>query len=150
MNSIAPAILVDDLDESQQQSAFERLHFLRFIKNKEPYAPCRCSEGPALILAEGPPQEPGAVRRIECGVCHKFYFWLPKLKNKNRRSTSSTGLAQGNYCQCCRKTGVNLIGHHVIEVMEGGDDSPENIWTVCDSCHQIIHALRRLVNGGDL
>lgn len=136
--------LIDQLDFDHQKLAMERLHFLNFLAEKSPLMACKCHGGvPTPILAEGPPQEPGARRRIECGRCHKFYFWLPKLKNQNRRASSSTGLADSYGCQCCRKIGVNLIGHHVVEVQEGGTNSPENVWTVCEPCHQIIHALRR-------
>jgi hypothetical protein len=93
----------------------------------------------------GPPQEPGARRRIECGQCHKFYYWLPKIKNINKRPPSSTGLARGAVCQCCLKAGVALVGHHVVPVADGGSDAQDNIWTVCSACHAIIHALRRMV-----
>lgn len=134
----------DRLDAEHQRLAFERLHFLNFLRSKSPLPPCNCPSGlPAPILAEGPPNAPGEKRRIECGGCRKFYFWLPKLKNKDRRSSSSTNLADGTLCQCCRKIGVNLVGHHVIEVAEGGADAPDNIWTLCEPCHTIIHALRR-------
>lgn len=136
---------LDQLDAEHRKIAFERLHFLDFLHAKSPLPPCNCSGGiPTPILADGPPQDPGAKRRIECGLCHKFYFWLPKLKNKDKRPSSSTGLADNTFCQCCRKSGVNLIGHHVIEEQEGGSSEPDNIWTVCEPCHQIIHALRRV------
>lgn len=137
---VAPALLIDQLDEEHRQLAFERLHFLNFTKTLV-MKPCRCGV-PSPILEAGP--EPHERRRIECGGCGKFLAWLPKLKNKDKRPSSSTGLASGTFCQCCRKTGVKLIGHHIIEVDEGGDDRPENIWTVCDPCHAVIHALRRV------
>lgn len=137
---------VDDLDEERRRIVIERLHFLEFLSTRSPLSPCRCASGPAPILAEGPVS--GELRRIECGGCHKFYYWLPKLRNKDRRPSSSTGLASGIFCQCCRKTGERLIGHHVIEVTEGGNDEPENVWTICEPCHSIIHALRRAAKAG--
>lgn len=150
MNSapiIKPDDWIDQLDEDRRSLALERLRFLDFIREKSkatPLDPCHCPGGnPTLALSMGPPNDPGAKRRIECGICHKFYFWLPKSKNQNRRLSSSTGLASGAVCQCCRKTGVNLVGHHVEEVCAGGTDDPSNIWTVCEPCHSIIHALRR-------
>jgi hypothetical protein len=138
--SISADLLVDGLDEEHQQLAFERLHFLNFVKTLT-IKPCRCF-APVPILAPGPGANER--RKIECGGCGKFIAWLPKLKNKDRRSSNSTGLAQGHYCQCCRKTGVTLIGHHVIEVDEGGNNDADNIWTVCEPCHLVIHALRRI------
>lgn len=130
---------VDQLDKEHQQLVFERLHFLSFL---EKIAPIKCCGQPAPILADGP--YAGERRKVECGSCSKFLAWLPKLKNKDRRASSSTGLANGVECQLCRKTGVNLVGHHVVEVDEGGADNSENIWSVCDPCHAVIHALRRI------
>lgn len=146
MNSVHrdPADWIDGLDDEHRRMAIERLHFQDFVRTKSPLKPCRCpSRTPALVLSMGPPNEPGARRRIECGTCHTFFFWLPKLKNKNKRSASSIGLASGAECQLCRKSGVNLVGHHIVEVVDGGSNDPENIWTVCEPCHAVIHALRR-------
>lgn len=136
-----PHYFVDQLDDEHQQLVFERLHFLSFVKKLDPIKSCRCGQ-PLPVLADGP--NPGERRKIECGGCGKFLAWLPKLKNKDRRTSSSTGLAQGAECQLCRKAGVNLVGHHVVEVDEGGADSPENIWSVCEPCHMVIHAVRRI------
>lgn len=135
---------IDSLDAEHQRLVLERLHFIEFLRDKSPHKPCRCPDGiPALILSEGPPTNPGEKRRIECGTCHQFYYWLPKLKNRNQRPPSSTGLANIEFCQCCRRSGVNLVGHHVVEVAEGGSNDSDNLWTVCEPCHTIIHALRR-------
>lgn len=134
---------LDQLDNEHQQMMFERLHFLSFIKTLT-LKSCRCGE-PAPILAPGPGANER--RKIECGGCGQYIAWLPKLKNKNRRTSTSTGLASGAVCQCCRKTGVKLVGHHVVEVAEGGSDDPENVWTICEPCHLVVHALRRLAGG---
>ena len=141
---------IDALDAEHRKLAFERLHFLDFIArlNQQSTA-CHCHSGPAFILSEGPSNEPGARRKIECGICHKFIAWLPKLKNKDRRPTASVGLASADYCQCCRQTDRPLIGHHIIEVAEGGDNSPSNLWTLCEPCHTIVHALRRGMKASD-
>ena len=141
--TVAPDFLIDSLDPEQQHKVFETLHFKRFVRSLE-LKPCRCGT-PLPVLEAGP--TPEERRKIVCGGCEKFLAWLPKLRNKDKRPSSSTGLAVGTFCQCCRKTGVSLTGHHVIEVDEGGSNAPENIWTVCDACHQVIHALRRLVQG---
>ena len=145
MTAFDPVAFVDGMDAEHQRLAQDRLFFIHFIRQKEPLKPCRCSSGPSLILTEGPASEPGSRRKIECGICHQFYFWLPKQKNQQHRPPSSTGLAIGDFCQCCRKIGVSLVGHHVIEVSEGGSNDPENIWTVCEPCHTVIHTLRRIV-----
>ncbi len=143
---VAPAIDLGSLDADQQELILETIHFNRFIASKTPHAPCSCpSAAPALVLEVGPPQEPGARRRIECGLCHRFYYWLPKIKNANKRPPGSTGLARGAFCQCCLKAGTALVGHHVVPVADGGSDAQDNIWTVCGACHAIIHALRRMV-----
>lgn len=137
--------IIDQLDDERQQLLYEKLHFNDFIKKISPLKPCRCPSGnPIPARSEGPANDPGAQRRIECGLCHQFIAWLPKIKNQHRRPSRSTGLASQSFCQCCLKSGVNLEGHHIIEVAEGGSDAPDNIWTLCEPCHAVIHALRRL------
>ncbi len=138
--TFSPDLLVEQLDAEHQQMVFERLHFLRFVQTLD-LKPCRCGM-PAPILAVGPNADER--RKVECGGCGRFLAWLPKLKNKDKRPSSSTGLANGTFCQCCRKSGVSLTGHHVVEVDEGGSNEAENIWTVCEPCHQVIDSLRRI------
>lgn len=143
-NKCLGALDIDSLDEEHRSLALERLHFLDFVDRlKQKPVTCRCQSGPAFILSEGPSNDPGARRKVECGNCHKLLGWLPKLKNKDRRPTASVGLASADYCQCCRQADRPLVGHHVIEVSEGGDNSASNIWTLCEPCHTIVHALRR-------
>lgn len=130
---------IESLDSEHQRLIAERLHFLDFTRTIK--KTCRCDQ-PAFVLESGPTE--GERRRVECGTCHTFLAWLPKFHNKANRKTSSTHLATAGYCQLCRKMGANLVGHHVIEVQEGGSNAPENIWTVCEPCHAVIHALRRI------
>lgn len=132
---------IESLDSEHQRLIAHRIHFLEFTRTITKR--CKCNQ-PAFILAEGPTE--GEQRRVECGTCGTYLAWLPKFHNKEARKTSSTRLATVAYCQLCCKTGANLVlvGHHVIEVHEGGSNAPENIWTVCEPCHAVIHALRRI------
>jgi 5-methylcytosine-specific restriction endonuclease McrA len=36
--------------------------------------------------------------------------------------------------------------HHVVEIQNGGEDTKENIWVVCTSCHKLIHHQRTYLN----
>ena len=50
--------------------------------------------------------------------------------------------ARDNYqCQNCG-SGDNLRVHHIVERSESGSDRPDNLITVCDSCHNLIHQNR--------
>ncbi len=130
---------LDALDPEHQRLIAHRLHFIEFTRTI--IKRCKCQQ-PAFILVEGPTE--GERRKVECGTCGTYLAWLPKFHNKEARKTSSTRLATANYCELCCKVGVNLVGHHVVEVQDGGSNEPDNIWTVCDPCHAVIHALRRL------
>lgn len=48
-------------------------------------------------------------------------------------------------CRCCGTGGQarlsNLAVHHVIEVVQGGPDTEENLITVCLNCHNLIHCV---------
>ena len=41
-------------------------------------------------------------------------------------------------CQCCG-VGSNLEIHHKEFRSQGGDDSEENLITLCFSCHSLLH-----------
>jgi len=144
MTAALPDDFLDRLDPEHQHLVMARLHFNQHVATlTRQLTEHRTKYGhdAVPVLETGP--NPNEQRKIICGHCGHWLDWLPKLKNRNRRAPSSTGLADSDFCQCCRKSGVNLIGHHVIEKQEGGSNDPDNIWTVCEPCHQIIHALRR-------
>lgn len=48
-------------------------------------------------------------------------------------------------CRCCGLGGKfrlpTLQVHHIIEVSQGGDNSLENLLTICMSCHTLLHTL---------
>lgn len=52
-----------------------------------------------------------------------------------------------NTCMCCGLQGQEYIGvfdvHHKVEVYLGGDDSIDNLITVCTVCHRLIHSYGR-------
>jgi hypothetical protein len=102
---------------------------------------CRCPSGePVLVDGEGVPPH---WRRVECGLCNTSFGWIPPPENAKKRKKTHAKKTT-DFCQCCLKDGVALTAHHVVEVQHGGGDEPENIWTVCESCHTIIHSLRNI------
>jgi hypothetical protein len=71
------------------------------------------------------------------------YHWKGgTVRNLSRRTWRKLRAAvlerDGNACRACGKTG-RLIAHHVIYFDEGGPDSPENLITLCQSCHTEVH-----------
>lgn len=46
-------------------------------------------------------------------------------------------------CQCCG-TRSNLAVHHKELRSQGGDDSEENLITLCVACHSLLHELSRV------
>ena len=49
--------------------------------------------------------------------------------------------ARGWRCEDCGRAG-RLELHHVIEVADGGDDSPDNLRALCRPCHFAEHKRR--------
>lgn len=39
-------------------------------------------------------------------------------------------------CQICRRPKTNLEAHHIIPLSEGGEDTLDNLITVCEDCHR--------------
>jgi len=49
-------------------------------------------------------------------------------------------LHKDNYaCQHCKAKNVKLRVHHIIFRGRGGTDSPDNLITLCESCHEALH-----------
>jgi 5-methylcytosine-specific restriction endonuclease McrA len=102
---------------------------------------CKCPSGiPIFVDGEGSGNN---WRRVECGICNTWIDWISHPDNaKSRRKTHARKTTE--YCQLCLRETTSLEPHHIIEVSMGGGDEPENIWTVCEPCHTLIHSIRRL------
>jgi 5-methylcytosine-specific restriction endonuclease McrA len=49
-------------------------------------------------------------------------------------------------CQICRRPKVNLIAHHVIPLGKGGEDSLDNLVTICKDCEREYYRELHLEN----
>ena len=75
---------------------------------------------------------------------------LPSQKNrdglisKERKQVSTiprpTSCNRDGYtCQNCKMSKTPLHVHHIRFVSEGGSDMPDNLITLCESCHENLH-----------
>ena len=85
-----------------------------------------------------------------CPICNAHLGYLPKPKNLNKRPKNKYTAAslEIEACQLCLRhrdmlgrRGVLEI-HHVNEIQVGGEDTVENIWVLCTSCHSLVHHQR--------
>ena len=60
------------------------------------------------------------------------------LKSKNNGRYRRHIESEKVKCEKCGSTS-DLEWHHKILFSEGGDDSPENLAVLCNSCHQLSH-----------
>lgn len=49
------------------------------------------------------------------------------------------GKSRDGFCQLCGST-QNLEGHHIFDVQFGGAANKDNIVSLCDKCHDKVHA----------
>lgn len=70
-------------------------------------------------MARGKKKLSDAAYRELCGRVYKRDGW--KCRNPN----------------CGRRTGLHA--HHIIYRSQGGEDTTENMVTVCNGCHDLIH-----------
>ena len=92
-----------------------------------------------------------------CIVCEGHIKFLPKPKNIGaRRANKYLPRDLGIYhCQMCMRDKDNLVNyetlesHHVVQIIDGGNDIPANIWVVCSTCHKTIHFNRRYLRRKD-
>ena len=50
-------------------------------------------------------------------------------------------------CQKCKTTKGKLHVHHMVFKSKGGTDAPENLITLCESCHKELHAQGFVIKG---
>jgi hypothetical protein len=48
-------------------------------------------------------------------------------------------MRDGYTCQHCSERGVRLEAHHIVERSHGGKDTLDNLLTLCDQCHHLLH-----------
>lgn len=86
--------------------------------------------------------------RPECG---RGNGWSGIDREKKRRPSSHQKLVKkfsDGYCEMCLRFDRELrpqdklVGHHVIEYSDGGDDERANVWILCTACHALIHNIR--------
>jgi 5-methylcytosine-specific restriction endonuclease McrA len=93
--------------------------------------------------------------KLHCPHCGMYVGWGGKtqaIKNGNgERVRSSQWTAKrlnADHCEMCQRRkdflgkGERLEIHHVLEISQGGEDVPENIWILCTACHRIVHHQR--------
>ena len=87
-------------------------------------------------------------------ICEYTQFNIQKLNDPNISSSQyQHEPAEGfenikayirdrdNYtCQYCKKQNVKLHVHHIIFKSKGGTDRPDNLITLCEQCHNDLHA----------
>lgn len=92
--------------------------------------------------------------KYTCSECGRFICFGKKPENANKRGPNKhlpddLGI---HYCQMCMRhrdrlgTRGVLESHHIVEIQNGGEDTPQNIWVVCTSCHKLIHHQRTYLN----
>lgn len=108
---------------------------------------CKCGCNYAIIA----PTDGTAHASVRCANadCNKFFKWLAKPKNADKKTRTDTkGLIEKfskGYCELCLRNakqlprGQVLHAHHVIPKVKGGNEDKENIWIVCTKCHRYIH-----------
>lgn len=93
--------------------------------------------------------------KLHCPHCDTFVGWSGKKKAIKSEDGERTRSSQWNakrlnkgYCEMCQRPkdflgyGERLEVHHVTEIEQGGEDVPENIWTLCTPCHRLVHHQR--------
>jgi hypothetical protein len=80
----------------------------------------------------------------------------PDVKGKGYQEGDQKGfynvkayvLDRDNYsCQKCKKKNVKLHVHHIVFRSKNGTDTPDNLITLCDKCHDKLHKWEFKING---
>lgn len=69
------------------------------------------------------------------------YRDLEASRQKQRARHRYLRLA-GDKCALCSST-EKLEAHHIVSQRQGGKDTPDNVLTLCHTCHVVVEAYRR-------
>jgi len=115
----------------------------------------KCAEHPEAIGRLVLTPEHIHYGKYVCATCGRWLAWVSKPDGEKRNRRNSRRLSRPferagiDYCQMCLRTKAELpphmtfIGHHIVEVRDGGTDEPGNLWHLCTFCHELIHLVRR-------
>jgi len=92
-----------------------------------------------------------------CNVCGLRVGYLPKptAQGKRKKNKYTPESLATNFCLMCLRDRDNLINyetlevHHVVQVCDGGEDEPGNIWVLCTTCHRTVHFHRYYIRRKD-
>jgi 5-methylcytosine-specific restriction endonuclease McrA len=86
------------------------------------------------------------IHKITSPSVSKIHGWTYQQgQQKNFYNVKAYVLSRDGYkCQKCKnsKTGTKLHVHHIVFKSNGGTDSPDNLVTLCESCHTKIHLFK--------
>ena len=81
-------------------------------------------------------------------ISEKVRHWgYQKGFNYGYSSRREAVIHRDNYtCQCCGKKHVRFEVHHIVFRSQGGTDDEKNLITLCEECHDMIHAGTLVLN----
>jgi len=94
------------------------------------------------------------IRALQAG--HKLYKWQYQKSNRLDENLRKATLLRDKFtCMDCGKKKCRLEAHHIIPRRVGGNDSIDNLITLCKTCHDNIHGIelsvsskyQQLING---
>ncbi len=82
-----------------------------------------------------------------CNNCGRFVGFAKNPKNQGKRSKGKHTYSSRSISRCrmCLRPATRLGNccvleiHHIMEIQNGGEDTPQNLWVVCSSCDRLIH-----------
>ena len=86
-----------------------------------------------------------AMNKIVTISCPLIGKWLGRRRAAfNRMKTRIYPFNKNTVCYCCGALACHR--HHKISLMNGGENTADNIVPLCESCHKIIHPWLNLQN----
>lgn len=115
----------------------------------------KCNAELIILINNIPPPHEG---KIVCSKCNHFIRWI-SLSQKERKTSIRKQTIQNSqkFCAFCGLTQDEMINgnfltvDHQKQLRDGGHDSQNNTWVLCDSCHKLknwvtIHARNKYYN----
>jgi len=93
-----------------------------------------------IMLHRGAPRLPLLLQLSQVVIVRPATWNIEAIRQEHERRVAAKAIAiTSDACAGCESRQWPRELHHVIEIQNGGSNSPRNLVSLCHSCHQYLH-----------
>lgn len=132
------------LDITPQKTFYTSSEIIFFNMSDIPTRCLKCASLD-LVIFIGSQVKPPHWGKLSCNECKAYLQWVGKPNFEQRKQTVKKNVLKDSNKICCfcgqgqteMKNGNFLSVDHQVQLKDGGEDSEDNAWVLCDGCHKL-------------